>query len=45
MRPKGKEHIRVGGQLAGTLAALDLVLADGTVAEFFGGGASCSIER
>ena len=35
----------MGGQLTGTLALFDLVLADRAVAEFFGTGAGRSIKR
>src|SRR5882724_10207334 len=34
--------MRVAGQLTGPIALLDLVLADGAVADFFGAGAGCS---
>jgi hypothetical protein len=36
--------MRAGGQLTGALALLDLVLADGAVADFFGARAGCSIK-
>jgi hypothetical protein len=36
--------IWVRDQLTGVLALLDLVLACGAVADFFGAGASCSIK-
>jgi hypothetical protein len=37
--------MRVGGQQRGTLVLLDLVLADGAVADFFGAGAGYSTKR